>query len=355
MRLRGLRKNVKILRHLLKAACTLVMVALAVSRGSADTPASHVSTQTVQATQTYPEVPANGEGWFDVGGFCKVVDVGSLSTFSPPASGIPVFVPGPTDQWENYRTSAPADYNGQLTLTTCCRPQTNIASLCTEAGATPVPVDRQYGKLDEVDSVSATCVDQWGKPYQDQVNVICSGDNGPDGQAQWVKFSPDSTSSCTANAFTSACTASCGGGTSTVYDSCGNVQAVNACNTQSCCTSNWVKSCSGPLATYSDIGSCHEPSYQINGGCYESQYSCSSYCFIGSHTTTVVSEIPSTGVVCETDYEDCATWYGSTAGGSNCTSQSAPASYTTTCTNGYYQYGNNNVPYEYDCICNTYN
>jgi len=272
---------IKILRHLSQLTCALAIVALAVNGAFADTPASQVSVQTVQPTQSYPEVSANGEGWFDVGGFCKVVDVGDLSAMSPPATGVPVFVPGPTDQWENYRTSAPSDsnYKGRLTLTTCCRPQAGMAELCTEAGATPVAVSRQYGKLNEVDTVSATCVDQWGKTYQDQINVACSGDNGPDGQAQWAESGADATSACTANAFTSACTVSCGGGTQTTYDSCGNVQAVAACNTQACCTTNYVKTgCSGTTATYTDEGTCHSGSHTVAGGCVAIAESCSGQC-----------------------------------------------------------------------------
>ncbi len=266
---------VKILRQSLKVACALAIVALAVSRGYADTPASQVYQQTVQPTQTYPEVAANGEGWFDVGGFCKVVDVGDLSSVTPPASGVPVFVPGPTDQWENYRTSAPtsAGYDGRLTLTTCCRPQSNFANLCTEAGATPVSVSRQYGKLGETDVVRATCVDEWGKQYTDSVSVTCQGDDGPNGQAQWAEVGGDSTSNCTPNANITygGCSASCGGGNlyETVQNSCGVVTAQGyigpSCNTQSCC--NYVKSgCNGPNEILTDTnGVC--PEKQGNGGC----------------------------------------------------------------------------------------
>lgn len=231
------------------------MVAIAVTGAFADTPASQVYTQTVQPTQTYPEVPANGEGWFDVGGFCKVVDLGDLSAMTPPASGVPVFVPGPADQWENYRTSAGTHYNGQLVLTTCCRPQTNITNLCTEAGATPVAVNRQYGKVGEVDTVTDTCVDQWGKQFQDQINVACQvtggGADGPDAQGQWAESSSDTTSGCTANAYTSPCSASCPTttGTTTTYTSCGTVQSVNACSI-SCCTPSYSYACNQSTGDY---------------------------------------------------------------------------------------------------------
>ena len=294
------RSIVKIIRQSLKAACTPAMVALAVSGAFADTPASQVYQQTVQPSQTYPEVPANGEGWFDVGGFCKVVDVGDLSAMTPPASGIPVFVPGPTDQWENYRTSAPnsASYGGRLALTTCCRPQSNIATLCTEAGATPLSVSRQYGKLGETDVVSATCVDQWGRQYTDAVSVTCQGSNGPDGQAQWAEAGTDTTSNCTPNANITygGCSASCGGGNlyETVQNSCGVVTTQGyigpSCNTQSCC--DYVKSgCNGPNEILSDTnGVC--PTKQGSGGC--------SLQVVGSGSCSPYVLTPSDGPVCGT-------------------------------------------------------
>ncbi len=299
--------NVKILRHSLKAACALAMVALAVSRGYADTPASQVYTQTVQPTQTYPEVPANGEGWFDVGGFCKVVDVGDLSAMTPPASGVPVFVPGPADQWENYRTSAPvnASYAGRLTLTTCCRPQASVGTLCADT-ANPIPVSREYGKLGEIDQPSAVCTDIRGETFTDTLSVACKGDpsshtdpTGPDGQAAW----DISNESCTDSPWTSACNATCSGGTAasgtaTTYDSCGRPQSVQAC-TISCCTPVYSKSCNGATARYTDV-TCGTGSYSVVGGC--TSYSCvvgGSSCSAGSRTT----------ISGEYEYFDCGnTW-----------------------------------------------
>lgn len=252
------------------SAWQLVLALLAVFAASgalADTPASSVTMTTIGPNQSYPEVPKNGEAWFDVGGFCKVVDVGALAWANPPASGVPVFIPGTAAEWENYRTRASSSYHGDLTQTTCCRPQSNIATLCTEAGATPVPVNRQYGKLGETDVVSATCTDQWGRQYTDSIALTCQGDNGSDGQAQWAP-STDTQSNCTPNAFTSACTASCGGGTQTTWDSCGNVQAVTSCNTQACCTTNYQKTgCAGSTAIYTDEGSCHSASFTQPNGC----------------------------------------------------------------------------------------
>ena len=219
---------------------------IATGAARADYPSDSVRTAAVGQGQSYPGVDANSEGWFDVGGFCKVVDVGDLSTVAPGAHGVPVFIPGPTQQWENYRTSAAPRYNGALTLTTCCRPQINLGNLCTEAGATVVAVDRQYGKVGEVDTVSATCVDQWGVTYTDSMNVACEvsggGSDGPDAQATWAETTADATSNCIPNAHITQgnCSAGCGGGHfyETVQDSCGNVTSQGyfgaACNTQSC-------------------------------------------------------------------------------------------------------------------------
>src|SRR5271165_4939175 len=87
-------------------ACSLALQ----QAGRADIPAAQVRTQPITAGQSYPEVAAHGEGWFDVGGFCKVVDVGDLSWTNPAANAVPVFIPAPADQWENWRSAAPGQY-----------------------------------------------------------------------------------------------------------------------------------------------------------------------------------------------------------------------------------------------------
>lgn len=172
------------LRHQAMAAMMLVAVITIPAQG--DTPASSVHTQAVAPGQSYPGVDAHSEGWFDVGGFCKVVDVGDLSAIAPTARGIPVFIPGPASQWENYRTAAPGHYDGQLTLTTCCRPQANVATLCASA-TNPQAVSRDYGRVGETDTVSASCVATGVAPYTETVSLTCQGDNSPDGQAAWAE------------------------------------------------------------------------------------------------------------------------------------------------------------------------
>lgn len=274
----------------LLAAC-LAMAELIVIDATADTPASSVYSHIVTHGESYPKVPVQSEGWFDLGGYCKVVDVGDLSGLDPLAQGVPVFVPGPPGQWENYRHNATSHYGGRLALTTCCRPQSAIAMLCTEAGATPIAINREYGKLGETDTVSATCLDQWGKTYTDSAPVTCTGDNGPDGQGLWVQGGPDTPGSCTPNAYTSPCSATCPTttGTTTTYDSCGNVQSggVQSCSI-TCCTVHYscgacdqdsgVKTCTDTgcgtgdieraCTLVSKIGSC-------STHCTCHQYSCS--------------------------------------------------------------------------------
>lgn len=232
------------------------MVAIAVNRGQADTPASQVDTQTVQPGQAYPDVAANGEGWFDVGGFCKVVDVGDLSSMSATATSVPVFLPGPTtpDQWENYRSSSSATdgYGGRVTLTTCCRPQDNAGTLCAD-GTNPTAVSRAYGKLGETDQVTLTCTDSHGLPYTDTLALTCQGDNGPDGQASWSVTAESEV--CSPDAWTTDCNATCQGGgaaasgTTTTYDSCGHVQSTNACSI-TCCTPSYSYSCNQSNGNY---------------------------------------------------------------------------------------------------------
>ena len=224
--------------------------------GLADVPAGSVTTQPVTSGQAYPTVPAHGTGWFDVGGFCKMVQVGDLSWANPPAKAVPVFIPGTAAQWSVWRAAlinSPGRYQGQVTLTTCCRPQGGIATLCAGT-ANPVQVYRQYGFVGEADSVTATCTGLYGA-YTDQVTVSCVGSNAPDGQASW-QAGGDSRS-CTANAQTvySGCSAGCGNGKKlrTVYDSCGQVQSRTydgpSCNLGDCCTPNWQLQDQGCSAT----------------------------------------------------------------------------------------------------------
>jgi len=186
-------------------------IGVGVSMAAADTPACSgsqtagcVRTTPVSPGQPYPVVASNSEGWFDVGGFCKVVDVGDLSAQAPGAAGIPVFIPGQAAQWEGYRTLGPAKYNGQLALSTCCTPQSSIATICS-AATNPQSVSRQYGKLGETDTVTANCITSSGSTYTEKMSLTCSGDNGPDGHATWSETSdagtPPPHTDCAAQSF----------------------------------------------------------------------------------------------------------------------------------------------------------
>jgi hypothetical protein len=264
------------------------LLALAAGPAAADTPGARVTTGTVGPGQAYPEVASLGEGWFDVAGFCKIVDVADLSAVRPVAVAVPVFIPGTDEQWARWRRDAAHAPGPPVTTTTCCRPQANIATLC--AGAfNPTTVGRQYGRLGETDVISATCSGPDGQ-YQESVPLSCRGDNGPDGQAIWQAGSD--TDICTPDAHVTygGCNVSCGGGRTyeTVHDSCGNVTAQGyfgpACNTQSCCTPQYSKSCNESTAIYTDT-SCGAGSYTVPGGCTKqkvmiSYNSCSPYCCV---------------------------------------------------------------------------
>jgi hypothetical protein len=254
--------------------CAFILVAA--QPGLADTPASQVKTQVVGPGQAYPQVPAQGEEWFDVGGFCKVVNVGDLSSIAPPVAGIPVFIPGSASQWENWRSSATTPssrYSGKLTVTTCCRPQANIATLCASA-ANPTAVSRQYGRLGETDTVSATCNGAYGQ-YTESIPLTCTGDNGPDGQAAWQ--AGGDTDVCSPNARTTygSCVAAggCGTGSQTVQvlNSCGQVTQSysQACDTGvSCCTP-------GPSSCGPCSNSCGRGSQTCSDGCSTWSQACS--------------------------------------------------------------------------------
>lgn len=227
-------------------ALATIAVSLPASRVLADLPpTSVVTTEVITPGQKYSFVNVNSEGWFDVGGFCKVVDVGDLSFMNPPGKGIPVFITGPADQWENWRTRAPNSpaYHGQVTSTTCCRPQSNITTLCA-SGSNPTAVGRQYGRLGETDTVAVSCAGPYGE-YTESVTLTCTGDNGPDGQATWTAGGDSDV--CAPNAqtnFGTCSTAGVGGwGTQsvTVLDSCGQVQSSSSqsCYVQPPCTPNW--------------------------------------------------------------------------------------------------------------------
>lgn len=178
-------------------------------------------------------------------------------------------------EWQSYRSG---QSNGQtppgISETVCCRPQT--VTLCQGAAGGTVTESLPYTVLGQIQQPVATCTDQWGATYTDSQSWSCgstipANPNSVMADGQWNQSGGDSLS-CTPNAFTSGCSASCGGGSQTTYDSCGNVQAVNACNTQSCCTPNG--SCSGACGGGSGTDNCGNPCVN-NSPCapYEVGYS----------------------------------------------------------------------------------
>ena len=165
-------------------------------------------------------------GFVDVPAYaaCRYVTIGD-----PHAGGEAIALQNATT-WSGWRTNPwPGD-----TQTVCCRPQT--VSLCQGAAGGAVSEILPYTVLGGQQQPVATCTDQWGETYTDSQTWQCGQTgSGVAADGNWNESGGDSYV-CTPNAFASGCTASCGGGTTTTYDSCGNAQSVNACNTQSCCT-----------------------------------------------------------------------------------------------------------------------
>lgn len=313
----------------------------------ADTSSSIVVGGAIAAGAAEYMVPANSSGWFDVGGYCKVVDVGNTVALpdNRAVNGLPVFTGSTAAEWDNWRATAPgeAGYDGLLNSTTCCRPQNGIATLCAGA-SNATAVSRQYGRLNEVDTVSMTCSGAYGQ-YTESVHLTCSGSNAANGQASWTGSAVSdvctnnaettygacstagiggwgtqsvtvynscggvqSTSSqacyvtppCTPNAYYSACTYACGGGTQYVYDSCGNITGQQACNTQSCCQYNygWTK----------------ESACICSGGHWE--YNQQGYYCINTSTTITVYD--GCGNVISTSYGSCGVIYENNIPGTTC-------------------------------------
>lgn len=261
-------------RARLPLACLAMPIVCAVPPdGRADTAPSAVWTRAIGPGQDYPAVNANSEGWFDVGGYCKVISVGTLPGG---ARGIPVFLPGPADQWANWRARAPQSYGGLVAATTCCRPQSDIATLCAGTAA-PVPVSRQYGRLGETDRLSATCVSPFGE-YTESLSVSCSGDNGPDGQASWQAGGVTDACAPNAQARYGRCSSEGVGGwgsqTVTIYNSCGQVQSTTSqsCYTQPPCRPNG--SCSGACGGGVGVDNCGNSCRNYSSCGYYAYQSC---------------------------------------------------------------------------------
>lgn len=221
-------------------------------------------------------------------------------------TSLPLAVPlGNRAEWQSFRdplpwpagphagASAPNHFeDASATQTVCCRPQT--VTLCAIASAATQTKALPYAAYAQSQTVSATCTDQWGAAYTDSQTWQCGQTgSGTDADGQWNPGGPDNYG-CSPNAFTSACTATCSGsittavGTTTTYDSCGNVQSVNSCS-KSCCTTNYQASagaCSGACGgghgtqtvTMTDYGTCHGGSYSYSQNCVNNS-SCGHYAY----------------------------------------------------------------------------
>jgi len=190
----------------------------------------------------FARLPAGNSGYLDPNSqYCRYVTNGGSHE-----DVIPYSTP---EEWQNYRAGVK---NGLappgITEVVCCRPQT--VTLCRIGGGPIQTVTLPYTVYGQSQSVTLSCTDRWGATYTDSENWQCGFQGAatvtdPMADGLWSDPGGDSYA-CSPSAYTSACTVSCGGGTTTTYDSCGNVQSVNACNTQACCTPNMVTTgCSG--------------------------------------------------------------------------------------------------------------
>jgi hypothetical protein len=195
------------------------------------------------------------------------------------------------------------------TQVVCCRPK--AIQMCQVGGAVPQTVTLPYTILGQQQQPVMECTDQWGDPYKDTQTWVCDETgSGVTADGQWAEQGTDAYQ-CAPSAYTTGCTVSCGGGTQTTYDSCGNVQAVTACSTQACCTPSYSKSCNTTTAIYTDT-TCGTGSYSVSGGC--SAYSCQvggASCDAGSRQT-IIGTCPECNI-----YYDCgSSWssWGDTSG-----------------------------------------
>lgn len=257
--------------------------------------------------------------WNDGGkGQCRVV---------ANKTSLPLAVPlGSRSEWQSFRdplpwpagphagTTSPNHFlDSSAGQTVCCRPQS--VTLCQGAPGGTVAMSLPYTAESDSRTLTATCVDQWNKTYTDSQTWQCGhSGSGAAADGAWSEVGGDSYV-CSPNAFTSACSATCGGGgstatgTQTTYDSCGKVQSVTSC-TISCCTTNYqaaTGACSGSCGggsgtqtvTMTDFGSCHNASYSYIQNCVNNT-SCMYYGF--SSCTPVECLGPGNGYVCDCPY-----------------------------------------------------
>ena len=338
---------------LISAVFLLTVPAAAPAQVNPPAPQSPSSSDGVDAPG-FVRVPATARG--GTGGFvdvpayaaCRYVTVGN-----PNAGGEAIALQSATN-WTNWRTNPPPGDS----QTVCCRPQT--VTLCQGAAGGAVTRTLPYTVFAQQQFPAATCTDQWGQTYTDMQTWTCGATgSGVAADGQWNAGGDSLT--CAPNAFTSGCSASCGPGTTTTYNSCGQVQSVNACNNGPCCTTNWEISstgaCSGSCGggygyeavTYTDYGTCNSGSYTTTQGCINStpcctnnwQVSstgaCSGACGGGSGTQSVTY----------TNYGTCGGGYTTTQGCTNSAACCVPNWQYTACNQGTGQktrYDANNCP-----------
>jgi hypothetical protein len=285
-------------------------------------------------------------GFVDVPGYqsCRYVTSSADQNADDLGEGIPM---QSLSNWQNWLTESSAIGD---TATVCCRPATpalNSAAMCNDGGtATAVtPVNgtgtNGYGQLGTTGTATATCDNgEYGK-YQSTVSYTCAATgSGITADGAWGLSGSSDKDTCTANSYTvtGGCSASCGGGNfyQTIYNSCGVVTSQGytgaSCNTQSCCTPVYSKSCSGSTATYTDTA-CGDGSYEVTNGCtYVTETVGGTSCSFGIPDYAPGGASPSSSTY--TEFLDCGgpglsgdTWtsWGTTSGaGVSCASSCSP-------------------------------
>ena len=291
--------------------------------------------------QAYPPAPqsASSQDGVDAAGWVRVPDTahGGIGGFVdvPAYAGCRYVTVTSNTGGESIPVGSAASYNSWRasswtghTMQVCCRPQT--VTLCKGAAGGTVSETLPYTIYGQSQTPVATCLDQWGETYTDSETWVCGqtgSGSGADGS--WAQSGSDSYG-CTSNAFTTGCSASCPTttGTTTTYDSCGNVQSVNACSI-SCCTNNWQESVGAcgagntQTVTWTNYGTCGG-SFSYQQGCICSPtYSCGA-CDQGTGQKTCTDTTCGTGST-----QQACTW--TQVGGSSCSPYACSAQSPTVC------------------------
>lgn len=341
--------------HVRRSALVVAFTVLAFSAPASATiypsaPQSPQSSDGVDGSSPYGFARSVADGQW---GF---VDVPAYSSCRYVTTGTKEDIPlGAASTWAGWVTTVSHRQGDQEVV--CCRPQAPASSdFCQTYGGTPgglSPSSLPYTPSQAVGGVSTTsvtvtttCTDFAGQ-YQDTVTYNCGAtgsglSSDPTVDGLWKKSGADS-ATCTPNASLGACSVSCGGGTQTIYDSCGNATGSQSCNTQACCTTNYQVTATGACTsslgcggnpgtqsvTYTDFGTCNSGSYTTSQGCTTG--ACCQPNWVKSCNTTTATYTDANNCPGSTPYtvaNGCTAYY------CGCSGTCTPTTYTVPQTNG---------------------